>query len=216
MTRTDTGLTATPDERRRFRLLIRLAKAGLSGATPRGLVRSGGSAERAALTAELDRLVESDLVAPVVGGVQRYRLTPQAVTAVGLLFPEAVEAWGPGVPLGVPYVEVPPSSEFAWKPNPESGVEGFWTDPEPESPEPPPPPVEVHDGHAVGDNPIVDDGQPMTQAEIDHMRYQPPDSTPENFWSVSEDGSIGGFQPVPPWDGIMSVAEAREREGFWS
>ena len=109
MTRTQSGLTATTPERRRFRLLIRLAKAGFGGQTPRELIRHGGSIERPAFEAELELLMQTGIIEPTVEGVERYRLTKVAADAITLLFPEAARFEYPGQPFREP-------SEFVWKP----------------------------------------------------------------------------------------------------
>ena len=164
MTRTQSGLTATTPERRRFRLLIRLAKAGFGGQTPRELIRHGGSIERPAFEAELALLMETGIIEPTVEGVERYRLTKDAADAITLLFPDAARFEYPGQPFREP-------SEFVWKPPGER----------------PSDPLDA-----------VDDGQPMTPAEIEHVRYQP-DSTPEKTWWELASDEIGELASAGFW-----------------
>ena len=182
MTRTQSGLTATTHERRRFRLLIRLAKAGFGGQTPRELIRHGGSIERPAFEAELELLMQTGIIETTVEGVERYRLTKAAADAIALLFP------------GQPFRE---PSEFVWKPPGER-------------PSDPPAAAEVVDaivGLVTDSTPektwwelASDDGiMPVAEAQEREGFW----STPENFWDTAADR-------------VMSVAEAREREGFWS
>lgn len=136
MTRTDSGLTATTEERRRFRLLIRLARVGPVGQPPRSLIRAGGSIERAAFTEDLQRLVERGIIEPC-GSTDRFRLTQRAADSMAILFPDVT----PAEPETPDEPVLNPPTEFVWQPrdpervdvdpSPQPPGDYFWTSPEP-------------------------------------------------------------------------------------
>lgn len=84
-----TNLAVSPDERRRHRLITRLAKAGRSGLKRRELIRCGSSNERSHLAAELDQTL-TDGVTEFVD--DRWRLTAKALGELAWIFPSLARA----------------------------------------------------------------------------------------------------------------------------
>lgn len=79
-----TSLGVSADDRRRHRLITRLAKAGVAGLRRRDVIRCGSSNERKEFSELLDRTLDEGLTE--LDG-ERWRLTKPAASAAALLYP---------------------------------------------------------------------------------------------------------------------------------